>query len=170
MAAAMLMATVKAALRAISQATSPLETLRLAERSLHQDLERSESFVTLFHGRLNVAARSLAFVDCGHGLGFLRRADGGVEELQPRCLPLGIFPDGFKEGRLTFHRGDALVLYSDGLTDALPEDKRERAVLAAQLEGAESAKVMVDRLIASVVADTQLPLEDDLTVLVVLAT
>lgn len=169
MAAAMLMATVKAALRAVSQAKSPLDALYLAERSLHRELDKSESFVTLFHGQLDVAAHTLAFVDCGHGLGFLRRADGNVEELKPRGLPLGIFSDGFQEGRLTFYRGDALVLYSDGLTDALPEDKRERAVLAEQLRGAASAQEMVDRLITSVVADTQLPLDDDLTVLVVLA-
>jgi PAS domain S-box-containing protein len=169
MAAAMLMATVKAALRAVSRATSPLEALHLAARSLHPDLERSESFVTLVHAQLDVATRTLSFVDCGHGLGFLRRAGGEVEELQPRCLPLGIFSDVFQEGRLTFNKGDALVLYSDGLTDALPEDKRERTVLAKQLEGAVSAQEMLDRLNTMVVADTELPLEDDLTVLVVLA-
>jgi len=169
MAAAMLMATVKAALRAVSRATSPLETLQLAADSLLPDLERSESFVTLVHAQLDTSSRTLTFVDCGHGLGFLRRADGKVEELHPRSLPLGIFSDGFQEGRLTFNRGDVLVLYSDGLTDALPEDRRERTVLADQLEGAASAQEMVDRLITSVVADTQLPLVDDLTVLVVLA-
>jgi hypothetical protein len=169
MAAAMLMATVKAAVRAVSRAASPLETLHLAARSLHPDLERSESFVTLVHAQLDLAARTLSFVDCGHGLGFLRRADGKVEELQPRCLPFGIFSNGFQEGRLRFNRGDALVLYSDGLTDALPEDKRGREFLAKQLGGAASAREMVDRLNTLVVADTQLPLEDDLTVLVVLA-
>jgi PAS domain S-box-containing protein len=169
MAAAMLMATVKAALRAVSRATSPQAALHLAERSLHRDLERSESFVTLFHGQLDVTARTLSFVDCGHGLGFLRRAGGKVEELQPRCLPFGIFSNGFQEGRLTFNKGDALVLYSDGLTDALPENKRGRDVLAKQLEGAADAQEMVDRLNTMVVADAELPLEDDLTVLVVLA-
>ncbi len=169
MAAAMLMATVKAALRAVSQVTPPIAALHLAERALRPDLDRSESFVTLFHALLDVNRRTLSFADCGHGLGFLLRRDGTIEELLPRGLPLGIFSGSFQEGRVTFDSGDILILYSDGLIDALPKERQEKRVLADVLDGASSAREMVDRLIATVVTDTELPLPDDLTVLVIRA-
>ncbi len=57
MPAALLMATVRAAVRAAAQLNSPAVALDLAARALGTDLERSSSFVTLFHARLDAASR-----------------------------------------------------------------------------------------------------------------
>ncbi|HEY7744823.1 MAG TPA: PAS domain S-box protein [Desulfuromonadales bacterium] len=166
LAAAMLMATVRATLRAVTQEHKPAVALHLAEKALRQDLNSSDSFVTLFHAQLDLAGRSLTYVDCGHGLVFLRRAAGRVEELPTRGLPLGVFSDeGYQEGTVTFEDGDALVLYSDGLIDALPELALDNRALAGQLDGSASAREMVDRLVALV--PLEVPLPDDMTVLVV---
>ncbi|SRR6266568_3163123 len=166
MAAAMLMATVRAAVHAVTQQNRPAAAVQLAERALRLDLENSDSFVTIFHAQLNVADRTLTYVDCGHGFVFLRRCDGEVEELQPRGLPLGIPSDEcLQEGVLTFERGDILVLYSDGLIDARPELGLNSLILADLLGGTESAQEMVDRLIALPALEGPPP--DDLTVLVV---
>jgi serine phosphatase RsbU (regulator of sigma subunit) len=105
-------------------------------------------------------------VDCGHGFVFLRRRYGRVEELHPRGLPLGISSsECFQEGVLTFEHGDALVLYSDGLIDARPEQELDSLILADQLGGSASAQEMVDRLVALPAVEGPPP--DDLTVLVV---
>jgi sigma-B regulation protein RsbU (phosphoserine phosphatase) len=166
MAAAMLMATVRAALRAGSQSDPPAAAIHRAEIALRQDLDMSESFVTLFHGKLDTATRSLTFVDCGHGFDFMRRANGRVEELQPRGLPVGILPaEKYVEGSITFGEGDALILYSDGLIDALPETDLNNGVLAEYLDGTENAEEMLDRLASLVPLEMVRP--DDLTLLVV---
>lgn len=166
LAAAMLMATVRATLRAVTQEHKPAMALQLAEKALRQDLDSSDSFVTLFFGRLDVGTRSLTYVDCGHGLVFLRRSDGRVEELPTRGLPLGVFSsEGYQEGKVTLDAGDALVLYSDGLIDALPEQVLDHRALSGRLAGAASAGEMVDRLVALVPPEAPLP--DDMTVLVV---
>jgi len=166
MAAAMLMATVRSAVHAVSRQNSPAAALQLAELALRPDLENSDSFVTIFHAQLNVADRTLIYVDCGHGHVFLRRCDGRVEELHPRGLPLGIpSNERFQEGILTFERGDSLVLYSDGLIDARPDLELSSRILADQLDGTTSAQEMVNRLIALPALDGPPP--DDLTVLVV---
>ena len=150
LAAAMLMATARAALRSVA----------------HNRPENSESFVTLFFGQIHAAARRLTFVDCGHGLAFLRRASGLVEELTPRTFPLGIPVDlNFQEGAAIFATGDTLVLYSDGLIDARPELALDNQALARCLAGAGRAQEMVDRLLALPALEDNLP--DDLTVLVV---
>lgn len=166
MAAAMLMATVRATLRAVTQRVQPSIAIQLAEQSLRQDLNTSESFVTLFLARLNVDASLITYVDCGHGFAFLRRRDGRVEELFPRGLPLGISSDEiYHEGGCTFQEGDALVLYSDGLIDALPELTLSNDVLAAQLADMTTAREMVNQLVA--MAQSEVPLPDDLTIVVV---
>ncbi len=165
-AAAMLMATVRATMRVVSCEKSPALALRLADQALRQDLGNSESFVTLFHGQLNTELRTINYVDCGHGFVFMRRADGGVDELFPRGLPLGISADEpYVEGEMSFAKGDALVIFSDGLVDALPELSLDNKALADRLAGAQSAREMVEQLVAIVPQD--MPLPDDLTVVVV---
>ena len=165
MAAAMLMATVRAALHAVTLYNSPAQALHLAERALIDDLENSESFVTLFHGQLDAVRRTLSFVDCGHGYVFMRRADGTVEVLTPRGLPLGVQGgEVYLEGVIRFEKGDVLVLYSDGLVDANPQLELTHEILAQQISGQETAGEMVDMLIA--LTGQPDPQPDDITVLV----
>jgi serine phosphatase RsbU (regulator of sigma subunit) len=165
MPAALLMATVRAAVRTAAQRNSPATVLEVAARALGGDLERASSFVTLFHARLDATKRRLAYVDVGHGHVFVRRADGSVETLPERGLPLGVLPEErYEEGTVEFSAGDALVLYSDGLIDARPDLDLEPEDVAAQLEGVSGAEAMVERLVG--LADTGEPLPDDLTVVV----
>jgi phosphoserine phosphatase RsbU/P len=165
MAAAMLMATVRASLRSVVHNRTS-DVLRMAEEALLPDLDNAESFVTLFHAQLHAEIRTLSFVDCGHGYVFLRRAGGKVEDLSPRGLPLGVPGEKlYEEGTARMEKGDTLVLYSDGLIDARPELSLNNEMLAAYLDGAASAQEMVERLVALTKQEEQLP--DDVTVLVV---
>jgi PAS domain S-box-containing protein len=166
MAAAVLMAEVRATIRSLSVHHWPETAMQQAEYALRHDLENSESFVTLFHGRLDSVNRTMTYVDCGHGHVFLRRADGTVEELLPRGLPLGVpSRESYQEGAITFEQGDVLVIYSDGLIDARPELELNSRVLGDHLEGATSSLEMVERLTSLPALDGPPP--DDLTVLVV---
>ena len=168
MAAAMLMATVRSALRSVAH-NRPQEALALTEQAIRDDLENSESFVTLFHCQLYAEARRLTFVDCGHGYEFVLRAEGEAQNLIPRGLPLGVpSPEEFREGALSLGKGDALVLYSDGLIDGNPELELNKRALAEHLKDATSAREMVERLIALPGVKGELP--DDMTILVVRCT
>lgn len=165
MAAAMLMATARAALHAVTLYNSPGKALHLAEASLLSDLENSESFVTLFHGQLDTATRVLSFVDCGHGYVFMRRADGSVESLLPRGLPVGVQGGQvYQEGSVQFEKGDTLVLFSDGLIDANPQSELTNKILARNLAGLKNAQEMLDRLIS--LTGMPDPQPDDITAVV----
>jgi phosphoserine phosphatase RsbU/P len=169
MAAAMLMATTRSALHAVTLTNTPGHALQLAERSLLGDLENSESFVTLFHAQLDASRRTMTFVDCGHGYVFLRRANSSVQGLSPRGLPVGVQGGQiYQEGVLQFERGDTLVLFSDGVIDANPELELTNTILAAELEGATSSQQMVDRLIN--LTGLPDPQPDDITVVVLRCT
>jgi len=167
-AAAMLMATVRASLRAVAQSLAPVEALAQAELALRQDLSNAESFVTLFHARLEIETRRLSYVDCGHGCVFLLRADGRIEELLPRGLPFGIVSGGsFEEGVFNFQPGDCLVLFSDGLIDALEQTELDNSSLARHL-WADDAQGMVDRLVKIMPPMALQP--DDMTLVVLKCT
>lgn len=164
MAAALLMATTRASLRTAAT-ESVAEALTALDRALGADLERSSSYVTLFHAQLDLATAHLTFVDAGHGHTFLLRAGGVAEALEPRCLPIGIDLAGtWQEGGGALDEGDALVVYSDGLIDARPELALDHAFLAAELRGANGATEMTERLVR--LADVEGPRPDDFTALV----
>jgi sigma-B regulation protein RsbU (phosphoserine phosphatase) len=163
--AALLMATVRAALEAVARHSPPARALEAVAAATERDLERAEAFVTIFHARADAATSQIEYADAGHGYVFLRRAAGSVENLTARGLPLGIFTkQTYPAGAVELAPGDALVVYSDGLIDACPDLAPDAAVLASRLDGATSALAIVDRLVT--LATTGAPLPDDLTVVV----
>ncbi|MDP8922885.1 MAG: SpoIIE family protein phosphatase [Chloroflexota bacterium] len=165
MPAALLMATVRAALESVARQSPPATAVQTVATALERDLESAGSFITLFHAQADIAARRVDFVDAGHGHTFLHRADGTVEGLLPRGLPLGVLSDViYQEGSATLCPGDAMVIYSDGLVDARPDLAVTPSMLAERLDGAASALEIVDRLVA--LAAGSEPLPDDLTVMV----
>ncbi|HET7768001.1 MAG TPA: PP2C family protein-serine/threonine phosphatase [Chloroflexota bacterium] len=164
MPAALLMATARAALRAVSDEALAERAVSRAAAALADDLDRSGSFVTIFRAHVTLGTRCLSYVDAGHGHVFLRRAGGAVEALAPRALPLGAFPDAPSEGgTLVLGAGDLLVVYSDGLPDSLGDHAPSSEQLSALAVSAPTAAAVVERLIA--LAPTQTTLPDDLTVI-----
>jgi sigma-B regulation protein RsbU (phosphoserine phosphatase) len=149
MAAALLMATVRAVMRAVVRDSAPAAALRYVSWALDADFARTDRFVTLFLAQLDTRTRRLRYLDAGHGHAFVRRACGRVDLLRPRGLPLGVMPNtNYQEGELTMEPGDALVLYSDGLMDARPDLALDPPAIARHLDGAGSALAMIDRLVA----------------------
>ena len=164
MPAALWMATVRTAMRAVVRDSSPDTAMRYVARALEPDLARADAYVTLFLARLDVARRRLTYVDARHGHVFVRRASGAVESLPTRGLPVGILPDEiYHQGEIDLAPGDALILYSDGLIDARPELLLDSPAIAAQLTDTADAAELVSRLIAFGSAGDG-PLPDDLTV------
>ncbi|OAN40832.1 diguanylate cyclase [Chloroflexus islandicus] len=165
MSAALLMTTTRAVIRSVARDTSPEVNMRYAVNALHADLDRTNSFVTLCHLQLNLMTHTLAFVDAGHGLGFIRRHGGQCDRLEPRGAPLGIFShEPYRQGEAVLNPGDALILFSDGLLDPWPALAREPLQINDLLADGMSATAIVDRLLA--LPALLGPLTDDLTVVV----
>ncbi len=76
-------------------------------------------FITFFYGLLDLRSGLLEYTNAGHNYPLLLRADGSAEELSGSNMVLGIIPDARYELRKTWlHPGDALALFSDGVTEA----------------------------------------------------
>jgi len=167
MSAALLMATVRAVIRAMVSQHGPVDAVQHTAASLDGDLARSGSFVTLFHAQLHTASAELRYVDAGHGQVLLRRASGAIEPLPPWGLPIGVFSsERYSEGTITMEAGDVLVIYSDGLSEARPELFRDQATLASHLAVNETAGTIAEHLVELATANGG-PLPDDLTVVVI---
>ncbi len=166
MAAALLMATVRAALRAVGTFEGSGQQVAAVDRGLATDLDRSGSSVTFFLGRIDLVTGDVRFVDAGHGPTLVRRADGRIEPLRgPQGLPLGAELDSvYSEGQTRLDRDDMLLICSDGLPAARPDLGSVPAHVGPYLEG-RSARTLVERLLR--LADDAGERPDDLTMVAV---
>lgn len=79
------------------------------------------SFVTAFYGVYDPSDRSLLYSSAGHNPPRLYRKgrDRAEELIKAQGLPLGVLPDSeYTSAKVTLGSGDALVLYTDGVTEA----------------------------------------------------
>lgn len=82
-------------------------------------------FATAFAGIYDAHDGSLTYVSCGHEAPILLKADGEIEELRHVAMPLGV--DGqavYTERQIQLEPGDAVVMYTDGLSEAGPNRRQ----------------------------------------------
>src|SRR5215204_4287736 len=119
-AAALLMSSLHAAIHAQSASHDSLvATISAVNRYLADNIPANR-FVTLFYAELDPESGALSFLNAGHNPPLIVHSAGTVEQLAAGGLPLGIKPDAeYREGRTQLQHGDVLVIYSDGVTEAV---------------------------------------------------
>ncbi len=127
-AGALLMANLQASLRSrLRQALEGLPQLLKSVNRLLYENTADNSYATLFFAEYQDKTQRLRYVNCGHYPGLLLRRDQALERLESTCTVLGAFDRWecatTQEVRLA--PGDTLVLYSDGITEAVSDDGRE---------------------------------------------
>jgi sigma-B regulation protein RsbU (phosphoserine phosphatase) len=152
--------------------TQPQEVLERVNRLL---CEKSlpYQFVTLFLFVLNPQGMG-QFISAGHTPAYLfHSATGKIEELGSNANVLGLFDDASYESSVfRLDKGDILVVYSDGLTDAEnPQGEmfgEERLLKLIRQEAPSGSQAIEQRLLKAIEAFTQsLPQTDDITFVVV---
>lgn len=139
-AAALLMANLQANLR--SQYAVALEDLPRLLRSVNRlfyENTPDDRYATLFFGDYDQASGKLRYANCGHNPPLLlRKAKGkeaqketvpGVEWLEATCTVLGLFSKWeCRVAEVQLAPGDTLVLYTDGVTEAMSSEGEEFGV------------------------------------------
>ena len=119
LAAALLMASLRASVRALWREPFPLPRLLTRINESLQQTVPPNRFATLFLGRLDTGSGALRWVNAGHSAPLVARTDGSHERLEATGTILGALPDvSWSEGRATLDPGDVLVLLSDGVVEA----------------------------------------------------
>ncbi|MBC7632225.1 SpoIIE family protein phosphatase [Aeromicrobium sp.] len=124
--AALVGAGVRAAIRSTHAAVTAGVDLGITAtqvaRSLLPDLERTESFVTLFEAAIDLEDGFTRYVDAGAGLCLLIHGDGSEERLKSKDRPFGILPDDhWSEHQVNLDPGSRMLIFSDGLLDLIDD-------------------------------------------------
>ncbi len=122
--AALMMASVRSVLRATALGGRRLAgVIEIVNRHLSRDTLVSE-FATLFYCVISKDGRRLTYCNAGHNPPLLLRA-GQITELAEGGLVLGIHRDErYNQNRMALQAGDVVLLYTDGITEALSFEGR----------------------------------------------
>jgi serine phosphatase RsbU (regulator of sigma subunit) len=97
--------------------------------ALNRDLQGrfgNNRYATMFYGEFDSRSEILRYVNAGHCPPILISEAGEAMKLTGGDLPVGLFPDiRYQELSVTLSKGCALVVYTDGVTDALNSQGEE---------------------------------------------
>jgi len=173
--AALFMTTARALLRAFTyKVGDPAEVLGEVNLFLERDMPPG-SFMTLFFGEVNTKSGALRYASAGHNPVILfRKRTGSFEELEKTGPGLGLIAGAhYGTGETEpIGPGDILLLYTDGLPEAMNAQKelfgveRMKTLLAGLQE--RPPQEIVGQLVRAVTEWTRREeFEDDLTLVVV---
>ncbi len=117
--ASLLMASARACIRAYASDIYDLdEVISRVNKAIVADT-RSDEFVTLWYGTLDFKTRRLTYSVAGHDPALLLR-DGKIRELGTGGMVLGVDAnEKYAKDFLDIKKGDCILIYTDGLTDAM---------------------------------------------------
>jgi phosphoserine phosphatase RsbU/P len=149
---------------------TPGEILTRLNTEICRDNE-SCMFVTLFCAILNIRTGQVDYSNGGHHLPYYLKRDGVSPLENPGGRALGLVTQShYASGRMVLSPGEALLLYSDGVTEAM--DSRERLYSDQRLEQFLASKrdSSPRQIIGDLVSDVRhfagaAPQSDDITAL-----
>ncbi len=173
MPAALFMALTRSLMRAEAQrSASPKEAL-LRVHNLLSEMSRTDLFVTVLYGVVDLAARTFCYARAGHERALYHSPRRGeCRFLEGEGMFLGMVePAVLDELCIDLLPGDRIVLFSDGITDANSADGQlfgRQRLVAAVVESAESTAQDLSDSVFQRVADFQAGSEqfDDMALLV----
>lgn len=119
--AALIMTEVRTLLRAqVNSSYNASSILQSLNAQLYDDLTRAELFITMFYAKYSSASGRLSYANAGHNHPIIcRKGQTACIELDAEGLIIGVKPSVvFEERVIELHKGDVLLFYTDGLTEA----------------------------------------------------
>lgn len=172
--ASLIMASVQTALRALAPLSrSPAEVLARVNHLFCHDI-RFTTFVTLFLAAFDPATRTLTYASAGHNPPLVVHAQERRTEvvawLAPTGAAIGLIEEAqFATAQVALSPGDVLLLYTDGVTEAINRQREqfgsERLAALVRGEAGRSPRDVVGALRGALhdFSDGQ-PLADDTTI------
>lgn len=174
--AALFMALSRTLIRASTLVNAdPALSIAHANRMIYED-SKSNMFVTLFYAVLDSRAMTLDYVNAGHNPPLLLQGESStVRLLKAKGIALGVIDEvDLQSVKVNLHPGDVLVLYTDGVTEAINKaeeefgDKRLFEIITKNRH--RPAQEIMDAILAGITAfagDT--PQFDDITLMILRA-
>jgi sigma-B regulation protein RsbU (phosphoserine phosphatase) len=125
--AALIMSNLQASLRALAQQvnTSICDIISRINNIIHENTE-SDKFITFFYGILDVSTGEFTYSNAGHNPPYLIKSDNSITLLTEGGVLLGIMKEvKYKEATIRLEHGDRVVMYTDGVTEAINKKEEE---------------------------------------------
>ncbi len=172
--AAIFMASARSIIKSQALANpQPSRVIPLANRLVAEDANPG-MFVTVFYGWYNTETRTLYYLSAGHSPPILYHPSTSSCSLPLNTnLPIGLIAAAnFEEGEIHLERGDKVILYTDGITEAENGNKElfgaNRLVNVVLEHGMLPPKELQDKIIESVTTFSEgREQSDDMTMMVV---
>lgn len=154
--AAILMANFQAILQSLIYQYRDLETFVVALNQAVYRITRSDRFITLFIGELNLKSNTLQYINAGHFPPFLMQ-NGSITRLESGCTIIGAFENlpEIHMGTVQLTHPGTLFACTDGLTDVTNDLDQyfDDSLIQTVLENADhfsTADLLNDALITEV--------------------
>jgi sigma-B regulation protein RsbU (phosphoserine phosphatase) len=177
-AASLIMAMCRSVLRSVASSSgSAAAVLQSLNRQLYPDI-REDMFISMAYLVANKSGNELVLARAGHDAPLLyRTSDSSVTKINPPGMALGIdsgsvFNRVTGDCRIRLEAGDCLILYTDGVTEALDANGLEfgmsKLTEAIQASAADGAPAILNRVTADLKAFVgNYPQNDDITLLAI---
>ena len=169
--ASLLMANLQATMRGLALMQLPAhECLRHANKLLYGSTDKC-NFVTLFYGILDFRQHRLHYASAGHNPPFLFLHNQNSQALTCHGLVLGIRGDtAYEEETVALSPGDLLLIYSDGITEAMnaqhEEFGEERLIETVRKYRDATAHELIEKIMQAVKQHAgNTPQSDDMTLM-----
>lgn len=157
---AILMATCQTHLRHFARdQASPAAALRSLNSAI-EHVMRTDMFITITYAIVDLQRRLITLARAGHEAPILLRkqANGSFTVEQPECegmalgmVPADLFDESIDDCELAFNSGDALVLFTDGVTETVNANGTEfstnRLLDVLTQDSGQTAQQMVDKVL-----------------------
>lgn len=170
--AALLMSNLQASVRAAgSETAAPGELCGRLNRVVAANTASSK-FITFFYGLLDRSSRRLAYTNAGHNAPILVRLDASHQRLEAGGPALGVLGEhDYEQGEIGLWSGDRLLLFTDGVTEAVnasgEEYGEDRLIELVRENRGRCGGELQDAILASVREFSGGARADDATLIVV---
>jgi len=172
MPAALLASNLHALVRATAETiSSPSKLCEKVNREISRRVA-SGRFISFFYGLLDGVSQRFTYTNAGHNPPILLRRDSSILRPEEGGMLLGISRNSnYRQGEIHLNDGDRLLLYTDGVTDALDPGGKEfseaRLVQFLKENGQLGAGKLQEKLAETIAAFGAGNLMDDITMIVV---
>ncbi|MBN1153335.1 SpoIIE family protein phosphatase [candidate division KSB1 bacterium] len=159
--------------------TSPLKVLSKVNKLMYKSIEK-DTFVSMFYAILDHRNKTLTYARAGHNPAILLKGNNNsCQLLESKGIGLGlekgvIFDQTIREETLSLGKGDILVLYTDGFTEAmnssLVEYGEDKFLKIIESNSNLSASELIDKILHDIKRYVKgHPQHDDMTMVIIKA-
>jgi len=122
---AMVVSNMQATLRAYLEYSQDLLSVvaKLNESIIQQTTP--DRYITFFIGLYDHSTTTLTYINAGHNPPIVINQNGKIRELRKGGVFIGYVPWEYESESILFESGDMLVMYTDGLIEAMDENEQE---------------------------------------------